>query len=165
MFKRISILLVLLLALVGLIGCATTPKMVMEEFRIISIPEIGIRISLPESAPDFHKFSSHTLGSKMYPNGNGMLFLESLNKELTVDAVMVVVKKGSKISIVALQVTYCPAGFDHIDLNKPLENQFKTDNYEDVSFTNNGAISGILIRVNKMTDSNKYSKFLLGNEF
>lgn len=164
MFKRISMILVLLLALIGLIGCVTTPKLITEGFKTISISEIGIEISIPEGAPDFQKFPTSTLGSKIYPNGNGILILESLNKEFTTDVITVIVKKGNKISIVAVQVTYCPAGLNNIDPNKPIEDQFKTENYEDLSFVKGGNISGKLFRVNKASSSIDYAKFLSGNE-
>jgi hypothetical protein len=119
-----------------------------------------ICITIPEKAPDFIKFETNVLTTKHFENGNGIQILEAMNKELTVDVIILVVQLDGKVSIVGMQVNYASEGFDKFDEKKT----HVTDSYEDVGFTKQGKPTGLLIKVNKFTDSKDFMKFVEGRK-
>lgn len=117
-------------------------------------------ITIPEKAPDFMAFETNVLATKQFPNGNAIQVLESMNAEATVDVIVLVVKLGDKVSIVGIQVNYAPESFAKFDEKK----QHVTDSYEDVGFTKRGQPTGLLIKVDKFTDSKDFMKFIEGRK-
>lgn len=119
----------------------------------------GVQVTIPEKAPDFHKFA-HTqiIGSVEYKNGNGVMVAEALNADLTVGVIVLFVRIEQKIHIVAMQVNYAPEGFDKFDATK----DHLVDKYEDTSFTKSGVPSGYLSRVKDLTDFGKFKFYIDG---
>ena len=121
-------------------------------------PVEGMCVVVPEKAPDFQNFPTRVLGQKNFPNGNALQVLEALNKELTIDVILLVMKHEGKVFLLSMQVTYAPEGFDKAASAK----KYVTDKYEDVQFMETGRPSGKLSRVEKFKDFSEFRKFIEG---
>lgn len=133
-----------------------------EGTRVIKIPDAGVVLTVPEKTPDFHLFPGQVLGSQQFQNGNAVLVIESMNGSRTVDVVVLVVKIEGKLHFIAMQVTYCPAGFDKIDMNKPIEDQIRVEYLGDMKFMKTGVPSDEMTRVKKLPEYGEISKFIEG---
>jgi hypothetical protein len=131
-----------------------------EGTKKMCVPDTKVCVTISERAPDFISFPTHVVGTQPFENGNAIQILEAVNEAETVDAVIAVVKVGDTIGIIGLVAVYIPEGLRHFDSTK----QHVTDSYEDVAFTKTGRISGVLARVDKLTDYSEFKKFLTGTK-
>ena len=107
------------------------------------------QVTVPEKAPDFLYWDGHVLGSKKYPSGSVVVVIETGNPDQHVWATALWVKIKDKVSCVSMMVTYFPIG--GFNKNKPIEDQMKTEFYEDVQFFKTWNASGILTKVEQPT--------------
>ena len=152
--KRLTRILTILLLAVSLFwGWSYAGS---EGLKTFTIPNTDFKVTLPEQAPDFLTFPTDIVAQMKYDNGNGVVILESLNKEHTVDVIIVMAKVGKKIGLIQMQVNYCAETFDKLDLDK----KHPTDYYEDATFVKTGRITNLLTRVNKLTDVKLFKHFI-----
>jgi hypothetical protein len=116
-------------------------------------------VTISERAPDFMGFPASAAGTKHFSNGNAVQIVEHLNKEQTVGAVVMVALIGGRVHILAVMVNYCPEGFANFDSTK----KHLTDSYEDVQFTKTGKVSGVLTKVDAITNYNSFRGFIEGS--
>jgi hypothetical protein len=138
------------------IGCFSSLVYGSEGTKILKLPNSDLVITVPEKAPDFFNFPARNIGKIKFPNETIVQAIESMNDDFTVDVITFIITVKGKMSVVALQVIYCPEGFQNFDMNK----EHLTDFYEDLSFTKIGRATNILQRVDKLTDYNKIKHFL-----
>ena len=148
--------LLTIICAVVLVFCAS-PLFSNEGLKTLKIPNTDFKLTLPEQAPDFLGFPTDVVAQLQYSDENGVLILESLNKEHTVDVITVIAKIGPKVGVIQMQVNYCEETFEKLDLNK----KHLTDYYEDVTFVKSGRLTGVLTRVPKLTDAELLKQFLV----
>jgi hypothetical protein len=144
------LVMVFLLLFAGLVGA--------DSMKVISLPGTDLKITIPEQAPEFFSFPSQLLSSQKFPNGNAIMAIESMNKEGTVDVIAIIARVNEKVSIIAIQVNYCPESFQKFDQNK----KHQTDYYQDSVFMNTGKFSGVLVKVDKIKDYAEFSRYIEG---
>jgi hypothetical protein len=128
--------------------------------KTLSLAGTDIKITVPETAPEFFEWQTQSLGSKKFANGNVIGVFESLSPDLTVDVIMVVAMINEKGSIICLQICYCPEGFNKF--NDKIEHV--TDCFEDAVFVKTGKQTGILERVKKLTPYENFSNYIEGRD-